>query len=428
MLVTSVHIKGSTLLQLTGVQYQISTDLLDFSPQSASRDDFQRCMQQTLDAAGDSRSPKLTLPPASVTALELDREWKPTVSDRERQVSAVQQLGSVLSQLTNLQQLSFHGYEREPLPSISIAPLASLQQLTNLDIGHIGNACDLRCLPTQLKHLSLSFRPPKIHPQPLYQIVGHLTCLQQLVLEMWDNRKEDVQRLAEVASRLMQLQRIRLTLPSYPCLSDAKCLWPQLSSLRCLEIVDPHDLYPGTYTDLLGSLVTATGLTKLHIGVGDDIHAYGMGEAELKAVASNNTNLQELIWYPCPELSTEVDHPLANLTQLTKLAVWSHSIENAMLKMLAQKLTNLRCLDVGHSGPDHISVYPMPAIGRLSSLTRLRLANLSADVARQGLQYLTGLKQLAELSGFGGAGCKPLERFWARIGVDATEVQYDKDA
>lgn len=418
--INAFHDPGTTAYpKLTGEQRQFTATLLALGLQSASV----RC-PATLCLSTDIISRQLvsSLPVAALTALHQLGECK-----------HCHRLSSAIGCLTNLRQLTLSSCDdsyshHSCLTDSSLQPLSSLLQLTQLQIGYIGDGCDLQCLPTQLQQLTVTYSEYTDDYQPLYKLMSHLTCLEQLAVKHWQSDAADVAGIVRVAPELPQLKHVRVIDPiSTEVFLFIAVVWRYLPDLQSLDFSVGGDieLEQDLYYDLMRGLATLTMLTKLHVSVVVDCD-----NSCVLSYLTSMVGLRELVIgaeQACPPLSVSGACAVASLTALTHLDIYTFNITDAMLTLLAVKLTGLRSLAVMHTDIEDVSTRitegPMPAIGQLSSLTSLTVKPLSTDIALQSLQYLTGLRKLNSLRGFESAGQDKLRSFWANLGV--TDLRYE---
>lgn len=382
---------------------------------------------------------------------------------------------TVVSRLTKLRELRLTGDCRHRF-TFSVPDLRGLQQLTNLHMSTVAADSNPQHVPPQLLQLTIHYPvaiglsgPPMVdlrHLQQLQQLhlsagmlaagsalpsqlqdlsvcvgsgsaiaVVHISQLGQLSTLRLMDTNDTAQELFSLAN-VPKLQHLSL---SYDFDIDddlvscgVAAAWPKLPQLHSFEISDGY-MVPERFPQLIQGIAAVTQLTKLVAFVtlpGEIENQDGVPDQfTVCEWLKGLTGLRELTLQLDGHSSTLSKIPLHDTLHLTALKALTNlslsggapQVDDTVIACLAVELTNLQHLSLVHNNADAagFGTAALPVVGKLSTLKSFCLQGLprySAADATLGLSFLTGLKQLTELSGFDAADAGALAEFWSVVG------------
>lgn len=367
-----------------------------------------------------------------------------------------------LARLSNLKSLKLES--NSELPSSFFQDINKLTSLVQLSVEPVRWASNVELLPEQLQRLTAVITGSRM--QPMKVDLLHLTKLQELDLSIYCRVTTgarlpiQLQRLSIMSvanpavsaftlTALQQLQQLSinsskddamdlLSLAQLPHLHEvfvdytdsnhawvASDAWGKLPSLRGLELRFPCSI--DDWEAICHSAARCTALEKLsieyHLELGTDEEEenlpVGMRAHPMCHDFPHLSNLREFSFMMMDSelLLAEDDFlHLTALTGLTKLHLEPPSaqcLEGGLVVALAVELTALQ--DLVLNGVEDSCKHALPAVARLSGLTRLALNGMSPDSQQYGLQFLTRLRKLKSLQGFESCSQESMEALWAVV-------------
>lgn len=375
-----------------------------------------------------------------------------------------------MAMLTNLRQLRLW---IDPVPADTVnnrlQEVGRLCKLTQLELGDVPVGSDMQLLPDQLQLLNLTYKgyhPVEEEDEELTDwsqaVVNlqHMTALQHLSIKAvtladGSSLPPDLQLLElhgqwaadgllgvsslhqvtsvklvnwtlcsdnlEVLQHLPQLKKLALNLEVH---GDPLDVAPAWRGLPLCDLQLQADAMTGAEVQqLMQHVAAATMLTMLKVRIDDleSLEPPGLAACEQLTALTHLKELNLAMGDPDSFVQQDAQH-LSALVTLTSLDLCFNEsgpyLDGAILCLLALMLTRLKHLSINVLG-DYKSevgfIHALPVVGRLTTLECLFLHKFNASEAQRGLQYLTGLSRLKQLSGFSMAGDAAWNSFWVAI-------------